>query len=66
MKPRILNERSCKNIDALKGYGKNDFAEVIKNLTKYRYLRIILLNHQNNYVGKSNVNERSYEKLLSF
>jgi len=33
---------------------KNDFAEVSKNLAKYRSERI-LSNHQNNYVGNSSM-----------
>jgi len=34
----------------------NDFAEVLKNLdTDLRYRKIILLNHQDNYVGRSSM-----------
>jgi len=37
-------------------YGKNDFDKIFKYLTRYthKYLKIILLNYQNNYVGYSN------------
>jgi len=37
----------------IKVHGKNDFVKVSKNLARYIQvdLKIILLNHQNNYVG---------------
>jgi len=37
-----------------KNYGKNDFAEISKNLTRLD-LKIISLTHQNNYVERSSI-----------
>jgi len=33
---------------------ERSFIEVSKNLARYRYLKIILLGRQNNYIGRSN------------
>jgi len=41
----------------IKVHEKNDFVKVSKNLARYIQvnLKIILLNHQNNYVGNANM-----------
>jgi len=46
-------------------HGKNNFAEIFKNLT--RYIKIILLNYQNYYVGRSSIinNAKNFDTLAS-
>jgi len=41
----------------IKVHEKNDFVKISKNLARYIQvnLKIILLNHQNNYVGNANM-----------
>jgi len=44
--------------DVLKVHRKNGFVEISKNLAQYTDLKIILLNHQNNYVERLNINDK--------
>jgi len=46
-------------------HAKNDFVEVSKNLVKYD-LRIILLDHQNNYVGISSMVSNAAKRRKEF
>jgi len=41
----------------------NDFAQVLKNLARYTDLKIILLNHENNYVGNSSIMSKAVKNL---
>jgi len=40
-------------------HGKNDFVETFKNLTRYIDLKIILLDHQNNYIERLNADNKA-------
>jgi len=46
---KIILEKGC----ALLLYGKNNFAKISKNLTRYRFLKRILLNYQNCYIRRA-------------
>jgi len=39
-------------------HGKNSFVEISKNLARYRYTKIILLDYQNNYIERLNIDNK--------
>ena len=44
---------------------KNDFVEISKNLETDTDLKIILLNYQNTYLGKSNMMRAKLQEMLT-
>jgi len=57
------SELSYFTFEFLFSYGKNSFAEVSINLAEHEDLKIILLDHQNNYVRRSSLMINTAEVL---
>ena len=57
--------RICDKIDddILLKRGKNDFGEISKNLAGYRSAKIIISDHQSNYVGRSSIMSNAVKKF---